>query len=855
MGRSRDIAEFLSKTETNNPNNNPLVLEGTSLGLDSAQVASVGLKVFQTLDSLPTSNLISGQQALVDSDQRLYISNGLGWYNIAVINQSPTLTIDPSGTITLATDGSPTTLTLTATDSDTPSGLITFSVESDGNFSGLGTLSQDSSVFTITPKIEDSATTTTSTLTFKASDGINFGTSTSSLSLTFGSATGGSKETLALVKADNVTETYTNTIGLGSNNFTLAGSMIPGAKSPYAPGGHSMYFQDSAGTVITLESPSTVKFTGTDNFTISGWMYVNNTGSGFFGLYNQGYSFQSYMQGGYLKVYASSVGSPNGYDIVNGTLKSNDGAISNFTWHHFAIMRSGSTWGLYIDGVWQSQYTLSSSGSIYDDASLGTCIGNYHTLGYPWYGYLRDFKVDKAAIYTAGVNFTPPTSSPTAGADTRLLITDTPHVQDKSSYKRDITISGTVTCAEFSPFDADSAYSKTDHIGSEEHDGTDGSGFVMPANAGFGYGTGDFSIEMWYYHKGLSQASNNLYYTGLWDQRTSTQSYSTASPIILYDPTGPNLEFWYNSGMKIEGPRLYTNQWHHIAVCRVSGTITMYLNGRVVGTPTSDGANFVAPTGTWGIGYSGGDQGGLYAFNGYIADCRVLKGSSAYSSEFTPPTAPLTAITNTKMLISQNRAKVWDAKAAHNITKGGNPTVNTSVRKWSNGGSLDLDGSGDRHSFFMRNGNIGQADFTVEGWFYFDTTNHQGLFQLSDTFGGLQSTNYGQTVAVGHNGNNWQLYGDGSATGVGSGSAFTLSTGQWYHVAAVRYNGTSKLYIDGVENISFSDTYSYGCQHVVVGGYYSTSYLMDGKIQDFRITKGLARYTENFSPPSEEFTG
>ena len=62
-----------------------------------------------------------------------------------------------------------------------------FSVESDGSFYGLGTISQDSSVFTITPKLEDSAITTSSTLTFKASDGINFGSGTSALSLTFSS--------------------------------------------------------------------------------------------------------------------------------------------------------------------------------------------------------------------------------------------------------------------------------------------------------------------------------------------------------------------------------------------------------------------------------------------------------------------------------------------------------------------------------------------------------------------------------------------------------------------------------------------------------------------------------------------
>ena len=146
MGRSRDIAEMLSKTETNNTTNNALAIVGTSLGVDSAEVASIGLKVFQTLDSLPTSNLVSGQQALVDSDKRLYISNGLGWYNIAVINQTPSLTITPSGSISLANDGTPTTITLTASDSDTPSGLISFSVESDGSFSGLGTLSEFNSI-------------------------------------------------------------------------------------------------------------------------------------------------------------------------------------------------------------------------------------------------------------------------------------------------------------------------------------------------------------------------------------------------------------------------------------------------------------------------------------------------------------------------------------------------------------------------------------------------------------------------------------------------------------------------------------------------------------------------------------
>ena len=73
-----------------------------------------GLTVYSALDSLPTSNLTVGDQAYVSSNSRMYISNGSGWYNVALINATPSLTVSPSGTITLATDGaSPTVITLT----------------------------------------------------------------------------------------------------------------------------------------------------------------------------------------------------------------------------------------------------------------------------------------------------------------------------------------------------------------------------------------------------------------------------------------------------------------------------------------------------------------------------------------------------------------------------------------------------------------------------------------------------------------------------------------------------------------------------------------------------------------------
>ena len=149
MGRSRDIAEILGKTETDNPSNLVLLNTSSPTGVDSATVQNIGLEHFSTLDSLPITNLEAGQQAYVSGTNRLYMSNGSGWFNVALINASPSLTIDPTGTIVLATDGTPTTITLTATDSDAPDSIISFSVESDGSFSGLGTISQDSSVLSL----------------------------------------------------------------------------------------------------------------------------------------------------------------------------------------------------------------------------------------------------------------------------------------------------------------------------------------------------------------------------------------------------------------------------------------------------------------------------------------------------------------------------------------------------------------------------------------------------------------------------------------------------------------------------------------------------------------------------------
>ena len=61
-----------------------------SAGLDNVVTPDTGLEVYSTLDSLPTSNLSAGDQSWVSENNRLYISNGSGWYNLAATNAALT---------------------------------------------------------------------------------------------------------------------------------------------------------------------------------------------------------------------------------------------------------------------------------------------------------------------------------------------------------------------------------------------------------------------------------------------------------------------------------------------------------------------------------------------------------------------------------------------------------------------------------------------------------------------------------------------------------------------------------------------------------------------------------------------
>ena len=90
---------------------------------------------------------------------------------------------------------------------------------------------------------------------------------------------------------------------------------------------------------------------------------------------------------------------------------------------------------------------------------------------------------------------------------------------------------------------------------------------------------------------------------------------------------------------------------------------------------------------------------------------------------------------------------------------------------------------------------------------------------------------------------------------VGNGSSLTgpnnsWSTDTWHHFATTRQNGTTRLFIDGVEKASGSTTDAFDIGTTInLNGNSTGGYRWVGAMQDFRIYNGVAKYTSNFTPP------
>jgi hypothetical protein len=167
-----------------------------------------------------------------------------------------------------------------------------------------------------------------------------------------------------------------------------------------------LYF-DGTSDWLSILNTQTSTPSGTESWTIEGWLYPTTVDGLFRAVYTNGYPIQIFFKSGSVEIYISSAAGSGTY-IING-IGGPASSISANVWAHFAVVKNSNTYTVYVNGVGGTSGT--SSTAIAFPSATNATIGDGPVFGsYPYIGYIDDFRITKGvARYTA--NFTPPTTA------------------------------------------------------------------------------------------------------------------------------------------------------------------------------------------------------------------------------------------------------------------------------------------------------------------------------------------------------------------------------------------------------------------------------------------------------------
>lgn len=685
-----------------------------------------------------------------------------------------------------------------------------------------------------------------------------------------------------------------------SNNLTAQGSIL---------------FNGSS-ACLNVPNSAELQF-GTGDFTIEMWMFFNSTSSAsqplnFYTTTGAGgdecYSINVAI-GGAMTYNLSSTGAT--FNIATGV--SMGSAVGINRWYHIALVRSGSVFTPYINGV--AGTTTTSSASLYATTSnlyIGAYYNGSSTSVY-YSGLISNLRIVKGvAVYTGA--FTPQTTplqktqivgtniaAFTNTANTSLLLSGLYNnpFKDISDNNFAVTLQNVVATStslteKSHPFNFDGYYSNKFDSAFKY--------MTVPANIGFTFGTGDFTVETWIYMLAFSGSGTAGAFVGPWSGTASTSAWLFTQGNL----DNSTLRFGWSDGSSVafvesSTGALQLNQWIHIAAVRTSGTLKLYSNGLEVysGALTT---NISVSSQALQIN---GVTGATFLSNCFYSNLRIVKGIAVYTGAFTPSTKPLTAIqpagTNIAAITGNStvftslltcQSKTFKDNGANNFTitlptGSAIPIIysntvpfpsmsyaNTGLpisKQYSNGlfqttgsldeislnpnlsGSVSLSGALANWVSVPRQPNFKMTgDFTVEGWFLFPTayTSIVGNPVLIDNY-------LGTTTSVG----NWRIEVSGGGVyfsydgNIMISAVAAIKLGVWFHVAAVRVGTYLALYINGVQVGSTTYTGFMGRNDapITIGASNegNGAGLFTGNFGNIRIVNGIGVYTGAFTPPTK----
>jgi hypothetical protein len=632
--------------------------------------------------------------------------------------------------------------------------------------------------------------------------------------------------------------------------IAYANAQISTAQSKF--GGSSAYF-DGLQDRLQVGTTDGIFFTG--DFTIEFWFRPGNESAMLFGNVATNASPNA---GQVICYYASSTGGFQVYFNGQSALVENTTmAINN--WHHFALVRSGSTVRAYVNGTQQT--------------STKTVTGDIGTATYPtWYlagltndadcmlGYMDEVRFSNSARYTAG--FTPSTTPFVNDANTLFLM----HANGTNAstfFEDDNGVRASRSLIANGNAQVDTAQSK---FGGSALlcDGT-GDYMMSPQGTQWDFGTSSFTIEYWIrfnvaptlYVPIALRPSASINNGEWWCEITNAEK-----KMYWGFKNFAGTQYYVNLGLS--GNAFTTGQWYHIALVNNAGTARMYVDGTATGTSTALSGSFGISTSDLWVGAGAGS----YSLNGWMDEVRISN-TARYTAGFTPSTTPFVNDSNTLLLMHMDgtdAATVFrddnGARAQAGITAVGNAQVSTAQSKFG-GASALFDGFTDYLSVKSLPSADLTGNFTIEAFVRFDIlpsnqTLDGGSYMMlfSRGPGATQSESY-----VFINNTTIELALPGGGGKYGNWSIPTVSINTWYHIAIVRNSGTIKVYWDGTERTSFTNAYNWGAvtgtEDIITSDHIWGQFIdgrgsWDGYMDEIRISKS-ARYTANFTPSTTPF--
>jgi hypothetical protein len=648
-------------------------------------------------------------------------------------------------------------------------------------------------------------------------------------------------------------------IDSSSNNFTITrnGNTTQGTFTPFSQTGWSNVCADVGDSYLRISSNSALNQSG--DFTIEAFIYLTSYPAAAASIY--GFEVTGFFKFDVNTSGNLTVNRPNiGFFITGAT------ALQRNAWNHVALVRSGTGTNnikIYLNGVVDAQGTNTTNITASGTGFIGSSLTGAAQLD----GYISNLRVTNTAVYTS--SFTPPTAPLTAISGTQLLTCQSNRFVDNSTNLFAITTNGTPSVQAFSPFAPTAPYSTSVVGGSGYFDGA-GDYLVTPSSTAFDVPSGgQWCLDFWVYTSvsGFKAVFNkNWPFGGL----GPTQGFYLSGTTATYSDGGSGTAVLTASIV----PPL--SQWNHYVYTKDStNTIRIFVNGVLAGSVVRNTAIgtfpvFIGIASNLAAGStSAGYYGDLRFVNGSIPTTYQTSSTTNGTTIFSVPTAPTTTTSqgatsgDVKLLLNFTNAGIIDNTAKNDLETVGNAQISTSVKQFGTG-SIAFDGTGDYLQLPASVNNfLGTSDFTIEAWVYI--AGNASLNNNSVRDAAILTLIGGTNISL-----TFIIRGDATTTGTGFqlyqstpvvsnlNVTGTISQLTWHHIAVSRSGSSVRFFLNGTQmgtTQTNSSSWGSSTQALYVGSTRQSGFNNDlnGYIDDLRITRGFARYTANFTPPTAAF--